>query len=962
MNIEPDEVWVERVVALLASSEGEGLQSAELERKLQEEHLVTPEFVVNVLARVVNQLLAEHKIQLLEGGAADGSGRRKVFYKLNRQEEQRKLEGLGREDLLVYQIIQSSSDMGIWTKDLKTKAGLQQPQVAKILKFLEQRKLIKSIKWVTNRNRKVYMAFDVQPSKEITGGAWYTNNELDEEMIGAAMKICLKSVREKGGRVSFREVAAEVKKSELFRTALDEDEVRSILKLLVYDGKLEQCDEGCSDGGVYFKLSKVKPPASLPEHLVPLLQMGWHTRSGEGSRESEEALAEGEYFFFKGGGTTHTHTHTQREVLMEETRERERQRRKAKHAFEVLPEWAWLLVMKKLSSYDRIAFALTCRAFLEAVTTTTTATANPELKKKVALKTDLETERLFKEMPCFSLGWFQWVSRSFKRKKKTPGKLRDSKPSSHLGKYYDHLYDSDLMFLAAFQGSKKVMQWLVSQGIPLNLNREYHGVVAATGAAAGGHIELLEWLRSEGCGFHERTCAAAAEGGHLDVLQWARSQDPPCPWDAGTCRRAAMGGHLDVLQWARSQDPPCPWDAGTCFGAAGGGHLDILQWARSQDPPCPWGATTCALAAEGGHLDVLQWARSQDPPCPWDAGTCGMAAMGGHIDVLQWARSQDPPCPWDLMTCAAAAKYGHLDVLQWLRSQDPPCDWDWVTCAAAAEGGHLDVLRWARSQHPPCPWNKQTCLGAAYAGHLDVLQWLRSQDPPCLWDKETCSNAAGGGHVDVLQWLRSQDPPCPWNKQTCFGAAMKGHLGVLQWARSQDPPCDWTWETCWYAAQFGHLDVLQWLRSQDPPCPWNSQTCAAAAMKGHLDVLQWARSQDLPCDWNEVTCELAAEGGHLDVLQWARSQDPPCPWNEKTCELAARGGHLHVLQWLTSQDPPCSWDPVACLDAAVANSHHETYNWIMNQRDAFDANDILRYMGRKILSEESEEEYYGYYD
>ncbi|QDZ25878.1 RNA polymerase Rpc34 [Chloropicon primus] len=54
--------------------------------------------------------------------------------------------------------------MGIWTKDLRTKAGLQQPQVAKILKFLEQRKLIKSIKWVTNRNRKVYMAFDVQPS------------------------------------------------------------------------------------------------------------------------------------------------------------------------------------------------------------------------------------------------------------------------------------------------------------------------------------------------------------------------------------------------------------------------------------------------------------------------------------------------------------------------------------------------------------------------------------------------------------------------------------------------------------------------------------------------------------------------------------------------------------------------------------------------------------------------------
>ena len=64
-----------------------------------------------------------------------------------------------------------------------------------ILKTLENRKLIKSIKWVTNKNRKVYMVAEQEPSREITGGAWYTENEMDHEFIQQTMKICLHFVQ-----------------------------------------------------------------------------------------------------------------------------------------------------------------------------------------------------------------------------------------------------------------------------------------------------------------------------------------------------------------------------------------------------------------------------------------------------------------------------------------------------------------------------------------------------------------------------------------------------------------------------------------------------------------------------------------------------------------------------------------------------------------------------------------------
>ena len=203
-------------------------------------------------------------------------------------------------------------------------------------------------------------------------------------------------------------------------------------------------------------------------------------------------------------------------MKMEETMESKRQRREGRDALEVLPGVLWSVIGKHVADYDRVAFGLTCRTFLEAVR----EVRNP--KKK--LKTDLTDDKRFEQMPCFTLGWFQWVLRSFKRRK-------GARHNWRYGEYYDHVYDSDLLHLAAFQGSKKVMEWLVSQGIPLTLNREYRGVVAAAGAAAGGRIELLEWLRSEGCGFDEETCSSAARGGRLDVLQWARSQDPPCRWD-----------------------------------------------------------------------------------------------------------------------------------------------------------------------------------------------------------------------------------------------------------------------------------------------------------------------------------------------------------------------------------------------------------------------------------------------
>ena len=127
----------------------------------------------------------------------------------------------------------------------------------------------------------------------------------------------------------------------------------------------------------------------------------------------------------------------------------------------------------------------------------------------------------------------------------------------------------------------EVLQWLKSVG-NIDPSKPHTGKLLR-GAALCGHLERGSKVVSRLVGFFGSdsssmtTCAAAAENCHLDVLKWLRSNG--CLWDQDTCESAAWNGHLEVLEWARSNG--CLWDSWTCGYAAEGGHLEVLEWARA---------------------------------------------------------------------------------------------------------------------------------------------------------------------------------------------------------------------------------------------------------------------------------------------------------------------------------------------------------------------------------------------
>ncbi len=165
-----------------------------------------------------------------------------LIYKLINEEEASKFDGLDVQARMVYQIIEKSSNQGIWTKDIKIESKIPSTALAKIFKALESRKLIKPIKAVNAKSKKRYMLYDLQPSKEVTGGPWYTDMEFDHEFISILRTFvmnCVKSLN-KGKGVTSKEIAAKIKLAKVSKEELSLQEVRQLMQTLAFDYMIEQ--------------------------------------------------------------------------------------------------------------------------------------------------------------------------------------------------------------------------------------------------------------------------------------------------------------------------------------------------------------------------------------------------------------------------------------------------------------------------------------------------------------------------------------------------------------------------------------------------------------------------------------------------------------------------------------------------------------------------------------------------
>ncbi len=85
----------------------------------------------------------------------------------------------------------------MWTKNIKGRLNIHAKIVERAFKSLENKGLIEPMKDVKYPSRKMFIRKGLKPSDEATGGSWYTDGDLDTELIELVAAVVEKLVGDK---------------------------------------------------------------------------------------------------------------------------------------------------------------------------------------------------------------------------------------------------------------------------------------------------------------------------------------------------------------------------------------------------------------------------------------------------------------------------------------------------------------------------------------------------------------------------------------------------------------------------------------------------------------------------------------------------------------------------------------------------------------------------------------------
>ncbi|XP_001604309.1 probable DNA-directed RNA polymerase III subunit RPC6 [Nasonia vitripennis] len=211
-------------------------------------------------AQSLNKLLTQGYFDLFKQGET-------LLYKLKDPTKARTAKGADNEERIVYTIIEEAGNKGIWTRDIRFKSNLMPTQLNKILKSLETKKIIKAVKSVAASKKKVFMLYNLEPDRSVTGGAWYQDQDFEAEFVDVLNQQCYRFLEQKrestknyiNGPIaeknatfaSSKEVWKFISDLGISKVKLSVEDLEMILNTLIYDGKVERTVS--SDGSSLYR-------------------------------------------------------------------------------------------------------------------------------------------------------------------------------------------------------------------------------------------------------------------------------------------------------------------------------------------------------------------------------------------------------------------------------------------------------------------------------------------------------------------------------------------------------------------------------------------------------------------------------------------------------------------------------------------------------------------------------------
>lgn len=261
----------------LAESKSSGINNDDILSNL-------PEIPADLRLKALNQMLQQGLFEILQRGSS-------LIYRLKDPNKKSTApKDIDNEEKIIYNIIEEGGNKGIWIRDIRVKSNLIMTQLNKILKNLENKKLIKAVKSVNASKKKVYMLFNLEADRSVTGGAWYQDSDFESEFVDVLNQQCIRHLQYKRDEAkkskdgplavlqlsycSVKEVHKFITDLKISKITLDEDDLETILKTVVYDGRAQRMLQ--PDGSYLYKIVEpLLPPCGLiqfPCGICPVIK------------------------------------------------------------------------------------------------------------------------------------------------------------------------------------------------------------------------------------------------------------------------------------------------------------------------------------------------------------------------------------------------------------------------------------------------------------------------------------------------------------------------------------------------------------------------------------------------------------------------------------------------------------------------------------------------------------------
>jgi hypothetical protein len=173
------------------------------------------------------------------------------------------------------------------------------------------------------------------------------------------------------------------------------------------------------------------------------------------------------------------------------------------------------------------------------------------------------------------------------------------------------------------------------------LGMYYESAAAMAGAVQCNTLEVVQFLRAQGCWWSNILSYTAAARGDLAVCAYLHADG--CGWSMVTAERAARHTHTETLRWLREHG--CPWYKGRMpLVAAESGSVDMMLYLREEGIVFSADMLREMLKTAGAcnKLAAAQWLRQQGASWPevLRARTRVKNDVAWSGDVLLWARAE----------------------------------------------------------------------------------------------------------------------------------------------------------------------------------------------------------------------------------------------------------------------------------------------------------------------------------